>query len=61
MSAVLTSEERRAIRKLAEDLADDQGWAALGMDLRQMLADHGLPCGDRAERELSDRLNWLLG
>lgn len=56
----LDHEDIQRIRRLSEDLAEDLGWEALGMDARQVLADHGLPGTDRAERELRDHLIWLL-
>lgn len=56
----LDREDRRRIRDLGETIAEDRGWEALGENLRQLLADHDLPCTERAENELRDHLVWLL-
>lgn len=60
MTQRLDRDDVRRIRTLAEDLVEEHDWEALGMDPRQMLADHDLPCGEAAERELRDHVVWLL-
>lgn len=60
MPARLTADEVQQIRDLADDLVDDHGWAAMGMDLRQALVDRGVRCGLRPERELAERIVWRL-
>ena len=56
----LARDEVQRIREVAEELVEEHEWGAMGLDLRQVLADHGLPCGERAERELGDHIVWLL-
>ena len=56
----LDRDDRQKIRDLGDAIAEDRGWEALGENLRQLLADHDLPCTARAEQELRDHLIWLL-
>jgi hypothetical protein len=56
----LDRDEIRRIREVAGELVDEHGWGSMELDLRQILADHRLPCGERAERELGDHIVWLL-
>lgn len=60
VSEPLDRETVGKIRELGEMLAEEHGWAAMDMDLRQVLADHGLPRTDRAEQELEHHIVWLL-
>jgi hypothetical protein len=60
MSAKLDKDDLRKIRDLGDALAEDHEWEALSMDLRQLLAQHDLPCTKRAETELRDHIVWLL-